>query len=132
MTVDEAIYRNIMHLLDKNGISERLCTTCCDLNPGFFINYRKSKTKHFKICDIASIASFFEVSVDYLCRYKNSSEDFFRPKHKLKPRDEKVLIAGIRRLDPEGRIRIADAIHAEIERSKERDKQRLYKKHEKQ
>ncbi len=120
MNIDSIVYRNMEHLLTKYGISERLCTISCNLNPNFFVNYRKGRTKHFRICDLISVAAFFEVSMDYLCQYKNVSDEFFQPKHKLKPRDEKVIMNGIHKLDPIGRINIAAALNAEIKASKER------------
>ena len=124
MTVDEAIYRNIMHLLEKNGISERNCLLSCDLGFNFFTNYRSKKSKHFKVCDIAKIASLFEVSIDYLCDSKNSSDDFFKPKYKLRKRDEKVMMTAFKKLDRESRVYVADFINEEMKNTKAREKSR--------
>ncbi|MBO5059615.1 MAG: hypothetical protein J6C82_01705 [Clostridia bacterium] len=119
-SIDETLYRNMQHLLEKYGISERNCTLSCCLNPNFFLNYRKGVTKHFRVCDIIEVARFFEVSIDYLCRYENTSESFFMPKYKLKPRDEKILMNAIRRLDPVGKINLANMLHEELGKTKER------------
>ncbi len=124
MTIDSIVYQNMEHLIEKSGISERLCTTACNLGPNFFVNYRKGRTKHFRICDLIEIAAFFEVSLDYLCHYENTRDDMFLPKQKLKPRDEKVIMHGIRRLDPVGRINIAEHLNEEIKASRERIKQK--------
>ncbi len=119
-SIDEILYRNMQHLLEKYGISERHCTLNCRLNPNFFVNYRKGVTKHFRVCDIMEVARFFEVSIDYLCKYENSSDSFFMPKYKMKPRDEKVLLNGIKKLDPVGRIHIAEMLNDEIAKTRER------------
>lgn len=120
MNIDTIVYHNMQHLLEKHGISERLCTIACDLNPNFFVNFRKGRTKHFRICDLMAVAIFFEVSIDYLCSFKNTQDELFVPKYKLKPRDEKVIMHGIKQLDPVGRINIALALNAELEAKKER------------
>lgn len=125
MNIDTIIYQNITHLLEKNGVTERQCTLHCRLNPNFFLNFRNGKTKHFRVCDIDSIAKLFEVDINYLCQYKNTRDDFFLPRNKLKTRDEKILLAAFRRLDPVGRIIVADAINEEIKNTKERHKQKL-------
>lgn len=124
MTVDEAIYRNITHLLEKNGISERNCLICCDLNFNFFSNYRSKKTKHFRVCDIAKIAALFDVSIDYLCEYKNSKEEFFVKKYKLRKRDEKVLMRAFKRLDNESRIGVSEIMNTELKNTKAREKRK--------
>ena len=123
MNVDSIIYRNLEHLLEKNGITERQCVISCGLNLNFFVNYRKKRTKHFKIHDLAKLADFFDVDIGYLCDFRNTRDEFFVPMYKLKQRDEKMLLAAFRRLDPVGRIVVADAISAEIENSKKRQKQ---------
>ena len=128
MTIDSIIYQNLEHLLEKNGISEKACATDCGLNLNYFVNYRKKRTKHFKIHDLFKLADYFEVDITYLFEYKNTRDEFFMPKYKLRQRDEKMLLAAFRRLDPVGRILVADAIHAEIENSKLRRKQELEKK----
>ena len=124
MTVDEAIYRNTMHLLEKNGISERNCALSCGLCVNFFSNYRNKKFRHFKVCDIAKIASLFEVSMDYLCDCKNSNDDFFKPKYKLRRRDEKVMMTAFRKLDRESRVYVAGFINEEMKNTKAREKSR--------
>ena len=123
MNVDAVVYRNVTHLLEKYGISERNCTLCCRLNPNFFTNYRKGVTKHFRICDIIELARFFEVSVDYLCKYGNTRDDFFVPQHKIKMRAEKILLGAFRKLDPVSRIAVADVMNIEIKKTRERRKQ---------
>ena len=70
-----------------------------------------------------TLADFFGVDIGYLCSYKNSRDEFFVPKYKMKQRDEKMLLAAFKRLDPVGRIIVADAINAEIANSKLRNKQ---------
>lgn len=122
MTIDDAIYRNVMHLLEKNGITERNCIISCGLNFNFFSNYRSKKTKHFRVCDVEKLASLFDVSIEYLCQYKNSSDDFFKAKYKLKKRDARVLVAGFRKLDGESRIKLAEYMTGEIENTKAREK----------
>ena len=124
MTVDEAIYRNVMHLLEKNGISERNCLLSCDLGFNFFTNYRNKKSRHFKVYDIAKIAALFEVSIDYLCDCKNSSDDFFKPKYKLRKRDEKVMMTAFKKLDRESRVYVANFINEEMKNTKAREKLR--------
>lgn len=130
MNVDSVIFQNLEHLLEKNGITERQCVISCGLNLNYFANYRKKRTKHFKIHDLMVLADFFDVDINYLCNYKNSRDEFFVPKYKLKQRDEKMLLAAFRRLDPVGRILVADAINAEIENSRKRlkEKQKTGKK----
>lgn len=123
MNVDSIIYRNLEHLLEKNGITEKRCAIDCGLNLNYFVNYRKKRTKHFKIHDLVKIADYFEVDISYLCDFKNTREEFFVPNYKLRQRDEKMLLAAFKRLDPVGRILVADAINAEIENSKQRRKQ---------
>ena len=123
MNVDSIIYQNLEHLLEKNGITERECVIDCGLNLNFFVNYRKKRTKHFKIHDLVKLAEFFDADIGYLCNFKNTRDEFFVPKYKLRQRDEKMLLAAFRRLDPVGRIVVADAINAEIENSKLRKKQ---------
>ena len=124
MNIDSVIYQNLEHLLDKNGITERQCVISCGLNLNYFVNYRKKRTKHFKIHDLMVLADFFDVDINYLCDYKNSRDEFFVPKYKLKQRDEKMLLSAFRRLDPVGRILVADAINKEIENSKLRLKEK--------
>ena len=124
MNIDSVIYQNLEHLLDKNGITERQCVISCGLNLNYFVNYRKKRTKHFKIHDLMILADFFDVDINYLCDYKNSRDEFFVPKYKLKQRDEKMLLSAFRRLDPVGRILVADAINKEIENSKIRLKEK--------
>lgn len=124
MNIDSVIYQNLEHLLDKNGITERQCVISCGLNLNYFVNYRKKRTKHFKIHDLMILADFFDVDINYLCDYKNSRDEFFVPKYKLKQRDEKMLLSAFRRLDPVGRILVADAINKEIENSKLRLKEK--------
>ena len=123
MNIDSVVYRNIIHLLEKNGVTERQCALSCRLNPNYFLNFRNGKTKHFRICDLYAIAQLFEVDINYLCEYKNTRDEFFIPKTKLRQRDEKVLMTAFKRLDPVGRIYVADAINAEIENTKIRYKQ---------
>ena len=124
MNIDSIVYQNLEHLLEKNGITERQCATTCGLNLNYFVNYRKKRTKHFKLHDLMILADFFDVDMNYLCSFKNARDEFFVPKYKLKQRDEKMLLAAFRRLDPVGRIMVADAINAEIENSKLRAKQK--------
>jgi len=128
MTVDEIVYLNLTHLIEKNGLNERVCTGCCDISPNFFLNYRKGRTRHFRICDLVKLAAFFEVSLDYLCQYKNTKDEFFKPKYKLKPRDEYVLLYAFRKLDPVGRIHVSDAINAELLETRKREKENKLKK----
>ena len=123
MNVDSIIYRNLEHMLEKNGITEKQCATDCGLNLNYFVNYRKKRTKHFKIHDLVKLADYFEVDINYLCDFKNTRDEFFVPNYKLRQRDEKMLLAAFKRLDPVGRILVADAINAEIENSKLRRKQ---------
>lgn len=125
MTTDEIVYLNLMHLIEKNGITERICTGCAEISPNYFVNYRKSRTKHFRICDLVKLAAFFDVSIDYLCQYKNTKDEFFRPNYKLKKRDEKVLLYAFKKLDPVGRINVSDAINAELQESKKREKEKI-------
>lgn len=138
MTVDETVYLNLIHLIEKNGINERVCTGCAGVSPNYFANYRKGRTKHFRICDLVKLASFFEVSLDYLCQYKNTKDEFFRPNYKMKSRDEKVLLYAFKKLDPIGRINVSEAISAELTETKKREKENTLKKqnerklHEKQ
>ena len=127
MTTDEIVYLNLTHLIEKNGINENVCTTCCDLNLNFFTNYRKHRTKHFRICDLKKLAVFFDVSLDYLCQYKNTKDDFFRPVYKLKPRDEKIILNAFKKLDPVGRIHVSEAINKELIETKKREKEKLAK-----
>ena len=122
MNIDSIIYKNLEHLLEKNGISEKDCATDCGLNLNYFVNYRKNRTKHFKIHDLVKLADYFEVDINYLCDYKNTRDKFFAPSYKLRQRDEKMLLAAFKKLDPVGRILVTDAINAEIENSKERRK----------
>ena len=124
MNIDSVIYQNLEHLLEKNGITERQCVISCGLNLNYFVNYRKKRTKHFKVHDLMILADFFDVDINYLCSYKNSRDEFFVPKYKLKQRDEKMLLSAFRRLDPVGRILVADAINKEIENSKKRLKEK--------
>lgn len=128
MTVDEIVYLNLIHLIEKNGITERVCTGFSDISPNFFVNYRKGRTKHFKIRDLVKLAAFFEVSLDYLCQYKNTKDEFFRPNYKLKSRDEKVLLYAFKKLDPVGRINVSDAINSELAETKKREKDNRLKK----
>jgi len=123
MNVDSIIYRNLEHMLEKNGITEKQCATDCGLNLNYFVNYRKKRTKHFKIHDLVKLADYFEVDISYLCDFKNTRDEFFVPNYKLRQRDEKMLLAAFKRLDPVGRILVADAINAELENSKLRRKQ---------
>ncbi|MCR4719853.1 MAG: hypothetical protein K5768_09520 [Firmicutes bacterium] len=123
MNVDSIIYQNLEHLLEKNGITERQCVVTCGLNLNYFVNYRKGRTKHFKIHDLMVLADFFDVDINYLCSFKNTRDEFFVPKYKLKQCDEKMLLAAFKRLDAVGRIIVADSINAEIENSKQRKKQ---------
>jgi len=120
MNVDSIIYRNLEHLLEKNGITEKDCAIDCGLNLNYFVNYRKKRTKHFKIHDLVKLADYFEVDISYLCDFKNTRDEFFAPNYRLRQRDEKMLLAAFKRLDPVGRILVADAINAEIENSKRR------------
>jgi len=122
MNIDSVIFQNIEHLIETTGITEHQCVLACNLNSNFFTNYKKGKTKHFKIHDIVEIARFFEVDLAYLCDFANTRDDFFVSKHKLNKRDEKTLLVAFKRLDPVGRIVVADAINAEIENSKMRNK----------
>lgn len=125
MTTDEIVYLNLMHLIEKNGLTERICTGCVEVSPNYFVNYRKGRTKHFKICDLVKLAAFFDVSLDYLCQYKNTKDEFFRPTYKLKKRDEKVLLYAFKKLDPVGRINVSDAINAELNEAKKREKEKI-------
>ena len=93
MNVDSIIYRNLEHLLEKNGITEKQCATDCGLNLNYFVNYRKKRTKHFKIHDLVKLASYFEVDINYLCDFKNTRDDFFVPNYKLRRQDEKMMLA---------------------------------------
>ena len=122
MTIDSIIFQNIEHLIETTGVTEHQCVLSCRLNSNFFTNYKKGKTKHFKICDIVEIARFFDVDISYLCDFGNARDDFFMPRYKLNKRDEKTLLAAFKRLDPVGRIMVADAINAEIENTKIRNK----------
>lgn len=128
MTTDEIVYLNLMHLIEKNGINERICTGCTGVGPNYFLNYRKGRTKHFKIRDLVKLAAFFEVSLDYLCQYKNTKDEFFRPNYKLKPRDEYVLLYAFKKLDPVGRINVSEAINAELLETKKREKEQIIKR----
>ncbi len=123
MNVDSIIYQNLEHLIETTGVTEHQCILSCGLNSNFFSNYRNGKTKHFKIHDIIELAHLFEVDLNYLCDFKNTRNEFFVPKYKLQKRDEKTLLAAFKRLDPVGRINVADAISREINNSKERLKQ---------
>ena len=96
----------------------------CGLNFNFLSNYRSKKTKHFKVCDIARIAELFDVSLDYLCQYKNSKEEFFVKKYKLRKRDEKILLRSFKRLDGVSRIGVAEIMNQELQNTKMREKQR--------
>lgn len=125
MTTDEIVYLNLVHLIEKNGLNERICTGCCDISPNYFVNYRKGRTKHFKIRDLIKLATFFDVSLDYLCQYKNTKDEFFRPTYKLKSRDEKVLLYAFKKLDPVGRINVTDAINQELLETKKREKEKI-------
>ena len=125
MTTDEIVYLNLMHLIEKNGINERICTGCTGVGPNYFLNYRKGRTKHFKIRDLVKLSAFFEVSLDYLCQYKNTKDEFFRPNYKLKPRDEYVLLYAFKKLDPVGRINVSEAINAELSETKKREKEQI-------
>ncbi len=128
MTTDEIVYLNLMHLIEKNGLNERICTGCCEVSPNFLVNYRKGRTKHFKIRDLVKFADFFDVSLDYLCQYKNTKDEFFRPKYKMKSRDEHVLLYAFKKLDPVGRINVSDAINKELEETKKREKENIQKR----
>lgn len=128
MTTDEIVYLNLMHLIEKNGLNERICTACCQVSPNFLVNYRKGRTKHFRICDLVKFASFFEVSLDYLCQYKNTKDEFFRPKYKMKPRDEYVLLHAFKKLDPVGRINVSEAINKELSETRLREKENIQKR----
>ena len=125
MTTDEIVYLNLMHLIEKNGLNERICTGCADVSPNYFVNYRKGRTKHFKIRDLIKLAEFFDVTLDYLCQYKNTKDEFFRPNYKLKVRDEKVLLHAFKKLDPVGRINVSDAINQELLETKKREKEKI-------
>lgn len=126
MNIDQIVYENIEHLIEMNGITERICVLNCNLTPNFFSNYRNSRCKHFKMCDIYEISRFFDVSVDYLFKYKNTRDEFFVPKYKLKPNEEKILLRAFRRLDNVGRIKVAEAINAETENVRAREKERKH------
>lgn len=128
MTTDEIVYLNLMHLIEKNGLNERICTGCCEVSPNFLVNYRKGRTKHFRIRDLIKFAEFFDVSLDYLCQYKNTKDEFFRPKYKMKSRDEHVLLYAFKKLDPVGRINVSEAINKELEETKIREKEKLQKR----
>ena len=128
MTVDEIVYLNLIHIIEKNGLNERICTGCTGVGPNYFLNYRKGRTKHFRICDLVKLAAFFEVSLDYLCQYKNTKDEFFKPTYKLKPRDEYVLLHAFKKLDPVGRIHVSDAINAELQETLMREKEAKFKK----
>ena len=128
MTTDEIVYLNLIHLIEKNGINERVCTSCTEVGPNYFLNYRNGRTKHFRICDLIKLAAFFDVSLDYLCQYKNTKDEFFRPTYKLKPRDEKVLLYAFKKLDPVGRIKVSDAINEELLETKKREKEKNLQK----
>ena len=125
MTTDEIVYLNLVHLIEKNGLNERVCTGCSGVSPNYFVNYRKGRTKHFKIRDLVKLAAFFDVSLDYLCQYKNTKDEFFRPTYKLKVRDEKVLLYAFKKLDPVGRINVSDAINQELSETKKREKEKI-------
>ena len=125
MTTDEIVYLNLIHLIEENGITERVCTGCCDVSPNYFVNYRKGRTKHFRISDLIKLAEFFDVSLDYLCQYKNTRDEFFRPSYKLKKRDEKVLLYAFKKLDPVGRINVSDAINRELQETRKREKEKI-------
>lgn len=122
--VDDIIYMNIIHLLEVHGISEHQCILACGLNSCYFSNIKKGITKHFRICDVVKIATFLEVTLDDLCQFKNTRDDFFIPHYKLLSRDEKVLTHAFKRLDPVGRINAAEFINEEFERTKQRARQR--------
>ena len=128
MTTDEIVYLNLMHLIEKNGLNERICTGCCGVSPNYLVNYRKGRTKHFKIRDLIKLAEFFDVSLDYLCQYKNTKDEFFRPKYKMKARDEHVLLYAFKKLDPVGRINVSEAINKELEETKKREKENIQKR----
>ena len=130
MTTDEIVYLNLMHLIEKNGLTERICTGCAEVSPNYFVNYRKGRTKHFKIRDLVKLADFFDVSLDYLCQYKNTKDEFFRPKYKMKPRDEHVLLYAFKKLDPVGRIHVSEAINKELLETKKRERENIKKRRE--
>ena len=123
MNLDSVIFQNIEHLINSNGITEHLCTINCNLPANFFSNFRSGKCKHFKMNDKYKIAVYFEVSLDYLCQYKNTRDEFFVPTHKLKPNDEKILLRAFRRLDECGRINVSKAINDELEMVRKREKE---------
>lgn len=128
MRIESIIYENLEHLIEINGITERMCILNCNLSQAFFSNYRNGINKHFKIHDIYELSRFFDVSMDYLCNFKNTRDEFFVPKYKMKPCEEKILLHAFRRLDYVGRIKVADAINAEMENVRAREKERRYKK----
>lgn len=121
--VDSIVYRNMMRLLAENGYSESQVTSVLGLNPHFFSNYRNGKTKHFRICDLAVIAEYFEVSLDYLCEFKNTRDDFFIHKNKILRKNEKILMTGIKKLDAESKLVVTDTIASELKKSKARIRQ---------
>lgn len=122
MTIDEVIYRNIIRLMEENGLTETLCAISCGLNPGFFTKYRSTKNRHFRVCDISKIAALFGVTLDYLCDFKNTSDFLFVKSYKVKERDAKVLMRAFRKLDGESRIKLSEHMLHEIELTKEREK----------
>ncbi|MDD6736287.1 MAG: hypothetical protein PUE13_08285 [Clostridiales bacterium] len=124
MNVDTVIYNNVERLIEEYGLSESTCTAQCGLSANFFTNFRKGTTKHFKVCDVIELAVFFGVSLDYLCDYKNTRSDFFMPKQKMVPCDEKRLVAAFKKLDATGRSVICQALGEEIKNTRKRFRNR--------
>lgn len=115
MTIDNIIYNNIKKLIEDYGFTERICIDACGLGSCFFTNYRSGGTKHFKVKDVAEIADFFNVSIDYLCGLGNTRDNFFVKKPDIPKDDVKRLTASFKKLDAEGRIAVAEAINTALE-----------------
>ncbi len=122
--IDNIIYSNIKNLLEVRGVTEHQCILACSLNSCYFSNIKKGVTKHLRMCDVFKIALFLEVSLEDLCKGRESSDELFLPRYKLLSRDEKVLTCAFKRLDPVGRIKAAEFINEEFERTKQRARQR--------
>ena len=131
MNVDMIIYQNIERLIEEYGLSERICIDRCGLSRNFFCSHRNGTSKHFKVCDIVNIAVFFDVTMDYLCDYKNTRKDFFIPKYTMKGYDEKRLIAAFKSLDPQGKFNVTEQVNKELEEMHKRARQNKNKNKEK-
>ncbi len=131
MNIDAIIYRNTEKLIEKYGLSERICIEHCELSQNFFSGHRNGTIKHVKVCDLANIARFFGVTMDYMCDIKNTRSNFFMPVYKMEGYDEKRLIAAFKKLDPQGKFNVTELINKEMEETHKRAKQNKNKSKEK-